>query len=412
MEAVVLAGGLGTRLREKVNNIPKVLAPAAGRPFLFYVLDYLYANGVTKAVLAVSYLGEQIQKTVGGVYKGMIIDYSFEKTPLGTGGAVREALKQCGEDYVFVLNGDTVFDADLREMYKKREKGKAVLAVKYLENTSRYGTVVLSDEKIVSFKEKREKGKGYINGGVYLVDKNISGAFPGKENFSLENDFFQKNTDILKNFVSDGYFIDMGIPEDYETAEKTIKNAVSPKMGKAVFLDRDGTINENTGHLFKKEDFLFLETVPDAIREFRKRGYYVVVITNQAGVAKGLYTEKDIEILNGYIQTELLKTGAYIDLFLHCPHHPEGIVEEYRKNCLCRKPGTGMIQKTLEYFKDNGVILDLKNSVLAGDMESDLETGKNAGIGFCAGVGNKKIENSSYADLYIDKLYDIFNYIK
>lgn len=175
-------------------------------------------------------------------------------------------------------------------------------------------------------------------------------------------------------------------------------------LDKAVFLDRDGTINKEVNYLYKQEDFVFIPRTEEAIRIFRELGYKVIVITNQAGVARGYFSEKDIKILHQHMKDLLAAEGAYIDSYYYCPHHPEGSVELYKKECTCRKPNIGMIEQAVKDFE-----IDLSDSIIVGDKEIDIQTGKNAGIGTCVLVkcGHLVDENATVADMIFDNLYDL-----
>ncbi len=378
MEAIVLAGGLGLRLREKVYEEPKVLAETVGKPFIYHVLEYLYRNGTSHVVLAVSYMHEKIISAVGNSFLGMTIDYSIEKEPLGTGGAIKQAIKQCREDFVFVLNGDTIFNTDLRKMQQTAKSGFASIALKYMDNADRRGIVETENGIVTYFKEKEPGKSGTINGGIYLIDRKLQ--LSKKKTFSFEYDFLEKNCDKLMPFISDGYFIDIGIPEDYEKAQQELPLMPTHTTGKIAFLDRDGTININTGHLYKKEDFVFTKNAMEGIRRLKQKGFYVVIISNQAGVAKGLYSESDIHELNGYINNLLRKEGIIIDKFFHCPHHPEGTVLEYTTECDCRKPKPGMIFKAIKYFNKLGIDINISDCVLIGDKDTDIAAATAANI--------------------------------
>ncbi len=384
MEAIVLAGGLGLRLREKIYEEPKVLAETVGKPFIHHVLEYLYRNGTSHVVLAVSYMHEKIISAVGNSFYGMTIDYSIEKEPLGTGGAIKQAMKKCREDFVFVLNGDTIFNADLRQMQKTARHGFASIALKHMDNADRRGIVETKDGIVTYFKEKEPGKSGTINGGIYLIDRTLQ--LSKKKTFSFEYDFLEKNCSKLIPFISDGYFIDIGIPEDYEKAQREIPLMPTRTVGKVAFLDRDGTININTGHLYKKEDFVFTKNATEGIKKLKEAGFYVVVISNQAGVAKGLYSEADIFELNSYINSLLRKDSIIIDKFLHCPHHPDGVVQQYTTQCDCRKPKVGMINQAIRHFGNLGIDIDLSESILIGDKDTDIQAGKNAKIGKCIKV--------------------------
>ena len=179
-------------------------------------------------------------------------------------------------------------------------------------------------------------------------------------------------------------------------------------MNKAVFLDRDGTINIERNYLYKAEDFVFIDGAVEAIKIFRSLDYKVIVITNQAGVARGYYSESDVDKLHNYIDAELIKEGIYIDAYYYCPHHPEGTIPEYAVICNCRKPKTGLIEKAVRDWN-----IDLSESIMIGDKEIDVNTGKNAGVKYCILVRSGHIINESdtVADLVCDNLIDFANRI-
>lgn len=214
MQAIVLAGGLGTRLRSVVQDLPKPMAPINGKPFLAFVLEYLKKQGIKEVILAVSYKYEVIQEYFKDEFLGIKIKYSIEKEPLGTGGAIKEALKFIKNE-VYVLNGDTFFDIDLSKL--KLNGSKICLALKQMNDFDRYGTVNVDGQGfVISFEEKIFKTQGLINGGIYLLTKDIFNEFDLEKKFSFE-EFLQENYKKLKARakIFDDYFIDIGIPQDY-----------------------------------------------------------------------------------------------------------------------------------------------------------------------------------------------------
>lgn len=367
MEAIVLAGGFGTRLAHIVADVPKPMAPVCERPFLRVVLDDLIAKGVTKIVLAVGYKSECITEYFGKRYRGVEIIYSLEDTPLGTGGAIKKALSICNDEKVFVFNGDTYFEVELEEM--KKSNNQIVVAVKRMQNFSRYGTVSIQNGLIKEFKEKRYAEEGMINGGIYYLSRDVFDKVE-QQTFSFETDVLEQLVEkgCVSAYESEGYFIDIGIPEDYEKAQTEMLEYC--KESKIAFFDRDGTINVNTGHLFKKEEMVFIEGMPEFIKKWNDWGYKVVVVTNQAGIAKGYYTEKDMHELHRYMNEELAKYGAHIDAFYYCPHHPD-----YTGECECRKPKPGMIKQALHEFNGNA-----SKSILFGDKIGDIDAGIACGV--------------------------------
>ncbi len=224
--AVILCGGLGTRLRSVSGNQPKPMVNVAGRPFLEYTLDYLIEQGVDNAVLAVSYKKEAIIEHFGTKYRNLNLSYSIESTPLGTGGAVKKAIHQLcshSKQMVLVINGDTLVEYQLGDMLSLCNTGKVdlVMSLKTMEDTSRYGRVNVNNNKVTQFEEKKGGHPGLINAGVYLFDARSSLEFPQRESFSFESDFLEnivQTHDVLAS-VTDGYFIDIGVPEDFNKAQ-------------------------------------------------------------------------------------------------------------------------------------------------------------------------------------------------
>lgn len=227
MKSIVLAGGLGTRLAGITSQLPKPMAPIGKRPFLGYLLDYLHEQGVTEVVLAVSYKWEMIRDYFGDNYHGISLQYSVETEPLGTGGAIRQALEFSGMDEAVVLNGDTLFRVELKNFIAAHQERGVMLSValKHVADTDRFGRVEVSEDFIITdFLEKAAGGPGWINGGVYIVSKDLFDCYPMPERFSFEQDLVEPNIGSIRPlaFCSDAYFIDMGIPEDYARAQREI----------------------------------------------------------------------------------------------------------------------------------------------------------------------------------------------
>jgi D-glycero-alpha-D-manno-heptose 1-phosphate guanylyltransferase len=225
-EAVILAGGLGTRLKSVVTDLPKPMAPVNGKPFLHYLLQHLSKNGISKTVLSVGYLSEKIESHFEKNYLGMEIVYAHEKEPLGTGGGIRLGLEQCSGAHVLVMNGDSFFGCDLPELFEAHLGGSAdiTIALRKVEDASRYGTVELEGKRITAFREKSPAitGAALINSGVYVIrKKTYLGLTEANKAFSIELDFFAKYADKLwlQGIPGEGYFIDIGIPEDFARAQ-------------------------------------------------------------------------------------------------------------------------------------------------------------------------------------------------
>ncbi len=219
MEAIILAGGFGTRLKNIVSELPKPMAPIRGVPFLSYILNQLERQGFMKVVLAVGYLHEKISSYYGDQYKSIKIEYSIEDEPLGTGGCVKMAMRKTSDKYIFIINGDTYFDIDFSKITLPKN---ILIACKKMEDTSRYGRVLIKENIIVNFSEKGISGSGYINGGIYCFNRDVFDNFDLPTKFSMEKDLFEKYLVELhiQTYLSNDYFIDIGIPDDYEKAQR------------------------------------------------------------------------------------------------------------------------------------------------------------------------------------------------
>ncbi|VVC76499.1 D-glycero-alpha-D-manno-heptose 1-phosphate guanylyltransferase [Aquicella siphonis] len=224
MQAIILAGGLGTRLRQVVADVPKPMAPIQGEPFLAHLLQYLKRQGITRVIFPIHYMGETIRAYFQSQYAGMEIFYAQEESPLGTGGAMVNALPLLRDAHepVFILNGDTFLKLDYQAMYEQHEAEKSVLtmALRSVEDCARYGKVMTNGRYIAAFREKGEAGPGLINAGVYLIHPGLFTPFELPSSFSFEHDFLLPHLNQLKPraFVANDYFIDIGIPEDYARA--------------------------------------------------------------------------------------------------------------------------------------------------------------------------------------------------
>lgn len=375
-EAIVLAGGFGTRLAHVVPDVCKPMAPVAGRPFLRFIMDQLATAGFDRVVVADGYLRKQIEEFFGSAYRGMAIEYSPEDTPLFTGGAVKRALGRCQSDWVFVLNGDTWLDVDFAAM-ETAARGVsddvlAVLAVKRMLDFERYGTVdVDGGGALTAFHEKRPCEEGLINAGVYLLRRDALDDMP--EKFSLESDYFERvvGNGALRAVECAGDFIDIGVPEDYELAQTML--APLAKSWKLAMFDRDGTINVDTGHLHEPEKLKLISSTVDIMRSYSDDpDCKVVVVTNQAGIAKGLYTEVDMRHLHRCMEDKLDKLGVHVDAWYFCPHHPD-----YTGACGCRKPAPGMLLAAIRDFDS-----DPSRCVMYGDKPSDEAAAQAAGVVF------------------------------
>ena len=224
MECIVLAGGLGTRLQGVIGEVPKCMAPVNGKPFLHYLCRYLEQQGCSRLLLSLGFRHEAVLDWVNSRAFMFPVAWSIEREPLGTGGGIRKALMQATDEHVCVLNGDTLFQASLPElMQAHRQSGAAAtLALKPMQNFDRYGTVRINEAgRITAFEEKKAREEGLINGGIYIIKREAFLSTPQPPKFSFEQDYLEKEVDrqYLGGVVQDAYFIDIGIPEDYERAQ-------------------------------------------------------------------------------------------------------------------------------------------------------------------------------------------------
>lgn len=371
-QAVFLVGGLGTRLGDLTRSTPKPLIEVGGRPFIDYLIDEAARHGFTDIVLLAGYLGEQFISRYDGLERlGARVAVVTESSPLGTGGAVRGALNRLDEQFL-LANGDTFFDINLRAVTVP-PRGAATMALCAGIEGSRYGRVRLEGDLVRSFSAPTEGQHGPINAGVYILSREVVSGRPAARS-SIEQDWFPElaSSGRLLGCVFQGYFVDMGVPEDLGRARRELPGRTCRP---AVFLDRDGVLNVDHGYVHRPADFEWIAGAQDAIRLCNDRGYFVFVVSNQAGVAHGLYDEQDVLSLHGWIGDALAAHGAHIDAFEYCPHHPEGRVEAYRRSCDRRKPGPRMLRDLLQRWP-----VDASRSLMIGDKDIDMAAAEAAGI--------------------------------
>ena len=361
----VLAGGLGTRLRQVVSDRPKVLAEIHGRPFLAYLLDQLAAAGFRRVVLCTGYLGERIYDTFGASYKSLHLFYSREREPLGTAGGLRLASSWLRSDPVLVMNGDSYCAADLRSFFQwhcRREAQASLLLIRVAQ-PERYGSVnVDNDGAVVEFREKSQRGaNGWINAGVYLLSQAVLTSIPEQRKVSLEYDVFRQWIGRgLCGYQTDGAFLDIGTPEDFLRADQFFSSI----KRKFVVLDRDGTIIEECSYLSDPEQIKLIPGATQALRELREMGFGLVVITNQSGVGRGFFDEARLREIHERMRQMLEAEGVWLDGLYFCPHKPDD-------GCLCRKPGVSLMEKA-----STELSFDPQASIVIGDKGSDIEMGR------------------------------------
>lgn len=377
-QAVLLAGGLGSRLGELTKNTPKPLLGVGGRPFLEYLTWNLTRHGIRRLVLSIGFESQKIiDHFKDGESFGIHIDYVIEPSPMGTGGAVK-LCEEYLEEQFFVLNGDTLFDInylDLMARSNALEIENSYVALRHVEDVSRYGAVAEEGERVVNFSEKSHSGPGWINGGVYWLKKKHLDFLPSGVS-SLESDLFPMlaKQGLLYARPYSGFFIDIGTPATFQEAQTTLPEW---RRRPVAFLDRDGVINHNTNYACRKEEFIWMDGAAEAIKQLNDRGYLVIVITNQAGIGRGYYTEGDFWALMQWVNQTLNAVGAHLDAVYFCPCHPEYGIGKYKKDSFRRKPNPGMF---IDACNDWDV--DLKKSFFVGDAITDEQAAERQGLKF------------------------------
>ena len=374
-QAVILAGGLGTRLGQLTQQTPKPLLLVGGRPFLEYVVWNLRRFGINRFLFSVGYRAKKIIEHFGdGSRFGISIDYAVEPEPCNTGGALLFAADKLDEAFL-VANGDTLFDVNYLDLalLLRRNSTLAGLALRHLQDTRQYGEVSVDDQLIRQFSEKAGCGPGLVNGGAYVMRRQaLDHISPG--NSSLERDLFPLLASDLRlaGKAYDGFFIDIGAPESLQQGQTLV-----PRWQKkpAAFLDRDGVLNVDRDYVHDQEGFAWVEGAPEAVKWLNDRGYLVIVITNQAGIARGHYSENEFLSFTRWINEQLQASGAHLDATYYCPHHPVEGRGVYKKTCDCRKPAPGLIMRAAAEWD-----IDIQHSMLIGDQESDLLAAHDAGL--------------------------------
>jgi D-glycero-alpha-D-manno-heptose 1-phosphate guanylyltransferase len=378
-EAIILAGGLGTRLREAVPDLPKCMAPVAGRPFLSYVIDYLRMHGIQQFVFSLGYRHDIIENYLKEHYPTLNYITVFEEEPLGTGGAILFAMQKAITQNVLVANGDTLFKIRLNELTKVHQSNdvECTLVLKPMKNFDRYGVVETDeDNKIISFKEKQFYKEGFINGGVYLINKEKFLSHSSPQKFSFEKDYLERFYTEGKMYgsIQDYYFIDIGIPEDYQKAQSDLKRPVLDltKIDKTwtLFLDRDGVINdERVGHyVLHWGEFIFSKGVLDTFKKLSQTFGRIIIVSNQRGVGKGLMTEEALQSIHLEMQREVEIVNGKIDKIYYCTEKDD--------TCFNRKPNPGMAFQAVQDFSD----IDLAKSIMVGNKPGDMKFGRSAGM--------------------------------
>lgn len=375
-QAAILVGGRGTRLGALTAATPKPLLPVGGRPFLDWLLDEVARHGIPRITLLAGFEAEQFARYDGACLRGGTrVEVLREPAPLGTAGALRLFRNQL-EPRFLLLNGDTFFDVNLLGLC--RPDVLATLALVAEAPGDRYGTVRLApDGRITGFAARGGPSDAGapcpINGGIYLLDRAIIDRIP-EGPVSLEAEVFPRlaTEGLIQGVICNGDFLDIGVPEDFVLAQTRI-----PAMARrsAAFLDRDGVLIEDTGYPHEPSEARWVPGAAAAVRALNDAGFLVFVVTNQAGVAHGLYPEAQVGVMHLWMVAGLARHGAHVDAFEYCPFHPEAPLPDYRRDSPRRKPQPGMIDDLLATWP-----VDRAGSFLIGDRDSDIQAATAAGL--------------------------------
>lgn len=412
MKVVIMAGGKGTRIASVRSDVPKPMINICGKPILEHQIDNLKACGLTDIILVIGYLGDKIKEYFGDGNKfGVNIEYFVEDHPLGTAGALFK-MPQLTEDFL-LLCGDVIIDVDFNRFIAFHKEHKAWASLVAHPNGHPYDSSLLVTEidapktvggmpedthRVIRWMAKEDERTYYknrVNAGIELISpellketmKNFVPRHPETpDKIDLDRDVLKPNIPSGKIFAYDTpeYIKDMGTPDRFYETEKDIKSGKVHARNlknkqKAIFLDRDGTINKMVGFVTKPEQFELIEGAAEAIKAINKSGYLAIVVTNQPVIARGDCTFEELQTIHDKMETELGKVGAFVDGIYVCPHHTdkgfEGERPEYKCNCECRKPKPGLLLQAAKDFN-----IDLSESYMIGDSHRDVEAGENAEV--------------------------------
>ncbi|MBM6721259.1 D-glycero-beta-D-manno-heptose 1,7-bisphosphate 7-phosphatase [Bacteroides gallinaceum] len=412
MKTVIMAGGKGTRIASVRNDVPKPMISICGKPILEYQIENLKACGLTDIILVIGYLGDKIKDYFGDGHKfGVKIEYFVEDHPLGTAGALFK-MPQLADDFL-LLCGDVIMDVNFNRFIEFHKAHKAWASLMAHPNGHPFDSSLLVTEievprvkggmpedthKVIRWMAKEDERTYYknrVNAGIEIISPEL--LKETKKNFIPRHpetpDKIDLDRDVLKPNIKSGrifaydtpeYIKDMGTPERYYEVENDI---ISGKVHarnlknkqKAIFLDRDGTINKVVGFITKPEQFELIDGAAEAIKTINKSGYLAIVVTNQPVIARGDCTFEELQTVHEKMETELGKKGAFIDAIYVCPHHTDkgfpGERPEYKCNCDCRKPKPGLLLQAAKDFN-----IDLSESYMIGDSDRDMKAGENAEV--------------------------------
>lgn len=430
MKAVIQAGGKGTRISEITGDvIPKPMLEISGYPILYHQMMNLKKNGITDITVIIGHLGNVIKDYFGdGKQFGLNISYVEEdpQKPLGTAGSLYFLKDKLKENFVFLL-ADVFIDIDFEKMEQYHIANNADVTLLTHPNGHPFDSDLVVEEggvvKAFDYKSNDRTTYNYknlVNAGVMIFSPSVFKYLTELRKYNYEKDIIVPliNEGKVVSYKSSEYAKDMGTPERYRRVQEDYNSGICDAKNlankqKAIFLDRDGTINEYVGFLRKEEDFRLIPGVSEAIKKINNSGYLAIVVTNQPVIARGEVTEEGLEEIHKKMETLLGLDGAYIDDIYYCPHHPdkgfEGEIPELKIECDCRKPKTGMLEKAAREHN-----IDLSSSIMIGDSTLDIKMAENAGMQSVLLKTGQKGEDGKYdvsPTLIAEDLNDAINKI-
>lgn len=393
MQAVIMAGGKGTRLQSVSRDIPKSMMLICKKPILEYQIESLKKSGIYDITIVVGYLGKLIKDYFNDGSKWNVhITYITETTPLGTAGALYYLKGTITDDFV-LLFGDLILDVDWTRFMRFHKEKNSYITLFGHPNSHPYDSdviVVDKENRVLCIDSKNNERDYYyhnfVNAGIYCVRPSVLDLIKQPKKIDFEKNLVatEIQNDLVYAYRSTEYVKDMGTPERLNLVSKDVKNGIVnirnlKNKQKAVFLDRDGTINVLRGFINNPENFEFLPGVAEAIRMINESEYLCILATNQPVIARGECSFDTLDKIHAKMETELGKNGCYLDDIYFCPHHPnkgfKGEIPELKIHCNCRKPEIGMITQAASKYN-----IDLNKSYYIGDSTVDVQTGINAGM--------------------------------
>lgn len=394
--AVIMAGGKGSRLLSITNDeIPKPMVPVDGKPLLEYQVEKLKSYGVKKIIMIVGHLGEKISGHFqDGKAFGVDIDYIFEKEPLGTAGAFYYLKDKIDAKDFLLIFGDVFFDLDFDRMEAFHFKNSALTTLLAHPNGHPYDSDLIQMDdtgRVIGFDSKHNVRDYWydnmVNAGMYILNKDLLDLVKEPVKIDFEKDILANQVKLGANiyaYHSPEYVKDVGTVDRINATVEELKSGLIAAKNlknkqRAIFLDRDGTMNVSKGFISKAEDLELIPGTIEAVKAINKSGALAIVITNQPVIARGECSFEELHNIHNKLKTLLGEKGAFVDDIFYCPHHTdkgfEGEVPELKFDCECRKPKTGMVMNAVEKYN-----IDLSQSYMVGDSTMDLETARNAGV--------------------------------